>query len=299
LQYLEWQKESAKHGFGYIRSDKTDVSELVERARNAVRDKPIHDALFVLVTLSGSPRTSDLRSFAEELHLKYPLRAFIPSLLKNAEGKDIAEGVALNQKDPELREAAIIQMMHYQAPRIRTLMVNAFILPAREQILEEHAVRKADLHAILQHSPFVPPGQYYLFVHGLYAGMNGEFDTALALLVPQVENAIRHLLYRAGVVVSALQSGEPQDEISLQQVFGKAEKRAKLVEIFGSEDLVFDLEGLLINRWSGNLRNKIAHGLMTTDEYFSDAAVYFWWLTLRLCCLPVANLYNSQKSDPA
>jgi hypothetical protein len=46
---------------------------------------------------------------------------------------------------------------------------------------------------------------------------------------------------------------------------------------------LFDLRGILIERFGHNMRNESAHGLMPEAAFFQPAAVYLWWLVLRLC----------------
>lgn len=60
----------------------------------------------------------------------------------------------------------------------------------------------------------------------------------------------------------------------------------KLEELLG-EDLVFDLQGLLVERFGVNLRNRMAHGLMGDDEFASPTVLYLWWLMLRICMIYV------------
>ena len=51
-------------------------------------------------------------------------------------------------------------------------------------------------------------------------------------------------------------------------------------KVLGRND-VYELRGLLTDRTYGNLRNRVAHGLMSTGEFFQAAPVYLWWLCLR------------------
>jgi len=62
--------------------------------------------------------------------------------------------------------------------------------------------------------------------------------------------------------------------------------------------MVFDLRGLLIERYGSNLRNDMAHGLLDYEAFYSGPAIYFWWLTLRLCCTPViAAIRAAQRTE--
>jgi hypothetical protein len=119
-----------------------------------------------------------------------------------------------------------------------------------------------------------------IYARGLHAGLTGDFLVATHLLAPQLENSIRYLLSQEDTIVSKLTSQGIQDERDLNTLF--KEYRTELIALFG-KDLAFDLEGLLVEHFGSNLRNEIAHGLMSYDKFISLQSSYLWWLTLRLC----------------
>jgi hypothetical protein len=164
----------------------------------------------------------------------------------------------------------------------RQTYVQVFIEPMREVINQEHRVTINDFLPIVSNHPFVPFGREHIYAQGLHAGITGDFLASIHLLVPQVENSIRHLLQQMGEITSGFSSSGIQDERSLNITIYLPELKALL-----GEDLVFDLQGLLVERFGQNLRNRMAHGLMNTEMFFSVEAVYFWWLVLRICFIPV------------
>ncbi len=52
--------------------------------------------------------------------------------------------------------------------------------------------------------------------------------------------------------------------------------------IFG-KDILFDLRGILIERFGANLRNESAHGLMHEAAFYRAESIYLWWLVIRMC----------------
>ena len=72
-----------------------------------------------------------------------------------------------------------------------------------------------------------------------------------------------------------------QDEFPFNKIL--RDYQDELEKVF-SEDIVFDLRGLLVERFGSNLRNEGSHGLMDYDEFLAPQAIYLWWLALRLCC---------------
>jgi len=129
-------------------------------------------------------------------------------------------------------------------------------------------------------------------LRGIHAGFHGDFLVAAHLLVPQVENSIRHVLAGNGVDVSNLMSDGTQPVKILGPLFGLAETTA----IFG-ESICFELRGLLIEKMGCDFRNHVAHGFVSEADCYGDASVNLWWIVLRLCLIPILNgLETSQSS---
>ncbi|WP_075154599.1 DUF4209 domain-containing protein [Paenibacillus polymyxa] len=100
------------------------------------------------------------------------------------------------------------------------------------------------------------------------------------LLIPQLENSIRHILYESGYLVSGIDAQGIQDERNLNSLLYLPE-----LEDLLTADITFDLQGLLVERFGSNLRNRMAHGLLDYDQFYSFELEYLWWITLHLCCL--------------
>jgi hypothetical protein len=164
------------------------------------------------------------------------------------------------------------------------------------QILFDHSPSLKDFLELSSNNPFVPPGREIIYARGLLAGLQGDFLEALHLLIPQIENSLRYLLNRQGVVTSGLDAEGIQEEYDLNVLLGMHE----LEQILG-EDLVFDLQGTLISRFGSNFRNLMAHGLLEQQAFYSHPAIYIWWLLLRICCLPhiVAQHDEDKKATDA
>ena len=59
----------------------------------------------------------------------------------------------------------------------------------------------------------------------------------------------------------------------------------ELKQIYNDDDLIFDLQGLLVEHHGSNLRNETAHGLLDDGQMGTEEAMYLWALTLRLCLM--------------
>lgn len=295
---IQYQEESLKE-FITVVSPEVDMSAGAEQARAHVRGREFQDALFALALLGTHPQVSHLKQQVQNMARDYVASHLFPSVMVNSMGKVIAhQSTSILSSDPNDVELATRFEMYNSAILYQTVYGDIFVGQARYQINLEHSVQVKDLLPIVLHSPFVPQGREYLFAKGLYAGLTGDFFTSTHILIPQIENSIRELLWRKqSVVTSKLNNKGIQDEDNLNTLLDP-EKCPQITSIF-DEDILFDLQGLLIRHEGSNLRNRMAHGLINDNEFNSPIMSYLWWVTLRLCCLPIwINQQKVENSNP-
>jgi hypothetical protein len=284
---IQYQAQSIEE-LGVI-STEVDISNEVDKARNFVKGKKLQDALFCLALLGASPRVSKLRQLAQETEL---LSRFAPIVKINEIGKVVAR----QSSNTEEIETAFKLEMYITAIDYQRCHVQAFIEPARDRINLEHSVQISDFLPIVSNNPFIPSNREYLFAKGLYAGLTGDFITSTHILIPQIENSVRYLLAKQGVITSGLDRGIQKEHFLTSTLYPT--NYPEIATIF-DEDTLFDLQGLLVEHSGSNLRNRMAHGLIDDREFGEPIMCYLWWLTLRLCCLPILNYQQIvAQSDP-
>ena len=277
---LHRELETAQRGSlrGFQKHERTvDISESVKLALDAVRNKPFPAAISALATLSVSPRIADLRMAAETNLRDSPLRFFIQaSRVDAATGRTTGRRAPADLTDQSRLEAVVRTAMLEQACIIQDFVALG-LEPARSTIYDEHQPSAVDFIPLVRSHPLVPAGHERAFAFGLAAGLRGDLCTSASLLIPQVENSLRHVLERGGGLVSALDDDGVQDVHDLGRVLYAEEMKA-LVQ----EDLLFDLQGLLVERFGSNLRYRVAHGLMQDHDFESTRVRYLWWLVLHM-----------------
>jgi hypothetical protein len=273
-------------------SSSVNLGDAPEKARAHVSGVSLHEALARLACIWVSPPVSRVRDAVIETAKHAVLFNAIPRVLVNRQGKVIAKRGSLVVGDPESQEESLRGAMFERANQQRDYVVVSTIKPARAQLVEEHYVSFRSLLPFTAASAFVPAGREEVFALGLVAGFDGDFATALHVLMPQFENALRTILAANGTLTSKVDADGIQDERDLGWLLTCDD--AKMV--FG-ENLLFDMRGLLIERFGANLRNQMAHGLLDVDLMVGPASVYFWWLTLHLVVQPL--LQRGHEDVPA
>jgi len=262
-----------------ISSPSIDITQLVEKARNAVRGKPAIDALAAFANMYHGARQARMREVSEKMLREHPLQSLISATHMSRDGRVIAKrpGMGLDNSDSDDTEAAIWAEMVKQYSMELGLVVLGYIWPALEVLALEHRLRESDFVAIASESPIVPEGRERLFGKALFAGYEKDFVAALHLLVPQIEHMVRWHLKAAGIKTTNLDKDGVENENGLSALMELPE----VMQIFG-EDLSFELKALFCDAFGPNLRNVLAHGLLDDDACQSPYAIYAWWFGLKL-----------------
>lgn len=287
---LEYQEKALSEMNSYS-SPAVDISESIKHSIDQVKGKTLHDALFELVLMVPSPSIKEIRKEVEESAAKYPLHHLFPSVKVNEKGKVTAKAATMLSSDPAEVEQAYRESMFRNLEFHHQIYAQSIIEPVRKQICLEHNAKIQDFYPIVSNNPFVPQGREYLYALGFKSGLDGDYEVSLHLLIPQFENSIRHILTEAGKITSGIDSEGIQDEKSLNTTLYLPEIK-ELID----ENILFDLQGLLVERFGSNLRNLMAHGLMSHHAFYAHDARYLWCMILKLCCLPIIRYLREQEA---
>lgn len=284
-QMLDYQRQSMTQivSVDIVEADDFCDSESQQVARDLVRGKSLRNALYSLAFECGRIHSiEDLQIAAKQDIESYKLSHLVPTVFVDEEGK--TKATSGNDED-ELKNTMFRIAKSYQIWDGLN-----FIVPASQQICSEHNVTLEDLTFIVCENPLIPKGREPLYAKGLIAGLQGDLVIAAHLLIPQLENSLRYILKQNGAIVSKMET--IQDNLLLHEVLVLPELRQIL-----TENIIFALRGLLVERMGSNLRNEICHGLFDYDRFFTPELVYFWWLTLYLCLVPTYRQWVDENKE--
>jgi hypothetical protein len=255
-----------------IQSDSVDISGEITRARKHVTGFDLHTALLRFVSIVPLANADRKRELAGELAEVSIFRRL--ALVSHVDGEGRVIGREPIANDDEVTFAQLVEQYAHH----RRFIVQAYLLPALDQINQEHSISLGDVVGFFNYSPFVPGGREMVFGKGLLAGFEMEMATAAHLLVPQIENSIRFLLESKGAITTKLDKHGVQRLHDLNELL--IDER---VESILSKDILIELRTLLVDNRGPNLRNRLAHGMIDDSEFMTAEVVYMWWLVLNLC----------------
>ena len=280
-QQLEENREDTLEGMMRIQTDEVDLTDAIADTRRRLSGHSRFDALVYLAASWPLSDPDKERAQAEEL-AKGSLRHLFGGATYAADGRKVAStegGLA----EPD---AAIWSDVVRSAGMKRGIVATAFIIPGLDVITFEHRYDQPYLHRLCLESPLVPSGHEDLWARGLRHGLNGDFPSAISVLVPQIEHSLRRVLKNHGVYTLVV---DGSTGVESEKGLGALLAMPEAADALGAE-LHFELKALLIEQQGDNLRHDTAHGLLHDAQAWSAGAIYAWWLCLRMVMVPLWNM---------
>ena len=275
-------QESIQDEMGVV-STALDIENEVDAVTKGLQGVSLGEAMGLFADLLRSPEPADLREQALRIAEENPLSSMMPSTTHDDEGKVVATSPGLTGNE-EQDDVALHQLVARNESLRRQYDALAVIEPARRVIVTEHAVDVTVMRRVVEQSLVVPGDRVGLYAVGLSRFFHGDYATALHVLVPQLENSLRHLLKLAGSDPSAIRTDMIHENRTLSTML---QRDRDLLEKVLSGALVFEIESLFDFKGGPALRHGVAHGLLSDGQCNTREAIYACWFVYRLCCLPL------------
>lgn len=115
---------------------------------------------------------------------------------------------------------------------------------------------------------------------------------AAHLLLPQIENSLRHLMQHKNMFTTKIDRYGVQRHIDLGELLAD-ERLATIL----SQNIILELRTLLTDNRGPNFRHQLAHGMLDADAFSSAEAVYAWWLVVGLCIFSPLVKASAEKGS--
>jgi hypothetical protein len=302
IQQTQWVNLAEEPGNEPLKAALEEAQKRLESAAlaaaKAAQGIPIPDALRLVALCHPPPNKTQLEAVTIQELKDNVWIALVPMTLYDEDGRPFAKAGSFLHESPKGRRLVVEQRMLEWFKSHHVPETVAIFEAIRMQINAEHTITPEMFEPIISHSPFIPEGREYFFFRGLHAGLTGDFLLAGHLLAPQIEDAIRAHLHAAGAIPTVTEKSETERTADLNYLFNH--KRPQIEAIFGFDE-TFELEALLIRRWGCHLRNNIAHGKLSPQQFFEPPMRYLWWIALRFCLFgpaPLPKPWQSRQQLP-
>jgi hypothetical protein len=265
------------------------IEELRDQTSDRFKALSLSDALRSMVGFSIPDDVDKLKEVVLQQTKDYPLSNLFATSYSDGEGREVARGPSLDFAD-QPSEAWYKEHGIRHLSIVRRFRVHGNIEPARQAVLERYSINEQHMLPIVQLSSFVPAGHHHIFSLGFARLWQGDYVTAGHLLLPQIENSLRHVLQMAGRDSTKIEEDGIEGDRPLNILLGYC--RADLEAILGA-DMVWELDSLLNFRPGPALRHELAHGKMGWNSFFTDEAITACWLVYMLTIAPILRYWDS------
>ncbi|MCK0533265.1 MULTISPECIES: DUF4209 domain-containing protein [Sphingobium] len=274
--------------FGSFAVPLDGIDELRVKTFDEFKALSLSDAMRAMVGFSIPDDVEELKAAVLKQSREFPLSNMFGASYADHEGREVARGPSLDSQE-EPSEAWYKEHGIRHLGITRRYRVHGNIEPARQAVLERYSVNEQHLLPIVQLSSFIPAGHHHIFSIGFARLWQGDYATATHLLIPQIENSLRHILQMAGRDASKIEEDgiEGDRPLNVLLTFYRADLEAIL-----DKNIVWQIDSLLNFRPGPALRNELAHGKLTWSEFYADEAIIACWMVYMLTLAPILRYWD-------
>lgn len=209
------------------------------------------------------PNWDRAAEIATDLRTSAPLSQLIPTVTLD-QGRPVGQP----RTDAEQEESNVRHQYQFQLP-LRWIHLSSGLEAMRDSL----KLSPDDFIGTLARSPAFSDRDLSIERVGFERYLAGDYVSALHVLVPRVETALRHLFARAGGTTTGVRKGV-MSERSIDQLLEDEDLATMLDKVPGLHRY---LSEVLIQPVGPNLRHKVAHGIIDAegcDVQASDAVVH-------------------------
>ena len=257
-----------------IHSSPIDLSKFIKEAKKRFKSVTIEQGIRILL---GCNVVQGIKEIEDRISTQgFSFRDLIATTKIDRDGriKCIVPAVADAKGDDH------IAVLYHEAEEYSSLVADMQLLRLLMIMKKCFSIDEASLDFLVNENAFVPEDRKTSFLKGLVAGFNLDFITAMSILMPQIENAIRCLAENCGAVVYKTKENGIEECLGLNSVLNLPELKECL-----DENFIFHLNAFFNSEYGFNMRNDVCHGLLTDAELQSSRSIAVWWFVLYLCCL--------------
>lgn len=250
-----------------------DITESVNHIRSIIDTSSFEQMLLHLAYLHKL-KTQD--EYIDKLRSSnYAYLYFASRRILDEHGRLICVLPSLQGASPEDE----IALAEYEAGEDHSSSANAFTSRYLYLAQTKYTFTEESIRFLVEGNAFVPNDRKDIFLKGLVAGFNLDLPTAMHLLMPQVENAIRCLAELCGAVVYKTDSKGVEECLSLDSILNLEEVNDCL-----DPELIFNMRVFYTSHYGIGMRDIISHGLRSDKALQKADCLATWWFTLRLVC---------------
>ena len=287
---VEIQKEIPKIMVPF--SVELDIKGVIDNLKANMEGLSFEECVIRLTQMFVFEKQEDIKKRVIKEFKDNPISHLFGKSLINAQGQTVLALHPLDIHDPE-KDPKLMELHMYQnALEKQKVAGDIWVKNALIIIRDKFVIDKSMVEFLVKDNPIIPDGRERIFQSGLYMFLNGDYYEALHILAPQVENLFRNIAREVGGLTVTLE----KDGSSMEKVLSSILSLPELVDCYDN-DILFTFRGLLNEQAGANIRNEIAHGIISEYACSTGVCLYFGVAVIKLLSLTSASCYQILKNS--
>ena len=287
---VEIQKEIPKIMVTF--SVELDIKGVIDNLKANMEGLSFEECVIRLTQMFVFEKQEDIKKRVIEEFKDNPISHLFGKSLINAQGQTVLALHPLDIHDPE-KDPKLMELHMYQnALEKQKVAGDIWVKNALIIIRDKFVIDKSMVEFLVKDNPIIPDGRERIFQSGLYMFLNGDYYEALHILAPQVEYLFRNIAREVGGLTVTLE----KDGSSMEKVLSSILSLPELVDCYDN-DILFTFRGLLNEQAGANIRNEIAHGIISEYACSTGVCLYFGVAVIKLLSLTSASCYQILKNS--
>lgn len=255
-----------------------DVSEVIANIKENMEHLTFEESIIRLTQMIVFPKKEDeKKKMLKEYKDNFISSHMFSKNVINSTGQTLLSLKPLDYKNPENNKELLDMHLHQWLLEKERMLGSIWIKPSLRYIKEIYDFKEDDLDFLISNNPIIPEGRERIFRSAIYRALKGQYYESIHILAPQVENLFRNIAKAVDGLTITLEYDGTSKEKVLSSVFDLPE----LLESYDN-DILFLFRGLLNEQAGANIRNEIAHGILSERDADSGVHLYFIGAVIKL-----------------
>lgn len=269
-----------------------DIKGVVDNLKVNMEGLSFEECVIRLTQMFVFEKQEDIKKRVIEEFKDNPISHLFGKSLINAQGQTVLALPPLDIHDPEKNPKLMELHMYQNALEKQKVTGDIWMKNALLIIRDKFVMNKSMVEFLVKDNPIIPDGRERIFQSGLYMFLNGDYYEALHILAPQVENLFRNIAREVGGLTVTLEN----DGSSMEKVLSSIFSLPELLDCYDN-DILFTFRGLLNEQSGANIRNEIAHGIISEYACSTGVCLYFGVAVIKLLSLTSSSCYQILKNS--
>lgn len=287
---VEIQKEIPKTMVSF--SVKLDIKGVIDNIKVNMEGLDFEECVIRLTQMLVFEKQEEIKKSVIEEFEDNPIAHLFGKNLINAQGQTVLALPPLDIQNPD-KDSRIMELYMFQkALEKQKTIGDIWMKNVLEYIKEKFIIEKPMVDFLVKDNPIIPNGREHIFQSGVYLFLNGDYYEALHIFAPQIENVFRNIARQAGGLTVTLE----EDGSSMEKVLSSIFSLPELLDCYDN-DILFTFRGLLNEQAGANIRNGIAHGIISEYACSTGVCLYFGVAVIKLLSLTSTSCYKILKNS--